>query len=78
MLFQIIVAVLIGGAGTIIGPNIGAFFMVFLLAWLRPYLPGTERYFVYSMIALVIYMYQPKGIMAIIDTLWTRLRAARS
>lgn len=76
-LFTIIVAVLIGGAGTIIGPIIGAFFMVFLLEWLRPWLPGAERYFVYGAVALVLYMYQPKGIMAIIDSLWNKLRGAR-
>jgi len=78
VLFQIIVAVLIGGAGTILGPIIGAFFMVFLLEWLRPYLPGQERFFVYGTIALLIYMYQPKGIMAIIDTVWARLRGSRT
>jgi branched-chain amino acid transport system permease protein len=78
VLFQIIVAVLIGGAGTILGPIIGAFFMVFLLEWLRPFLPGTERFFVYGGIALMLYMYQPKGIMAIGDTLWTKLRGART
>lgn len=73
-LFTIIVAVLIGGAGTIVGPIIGAFFMVFLLEWLRPYLPGAERYFVYGAIALVVYMFQPRGIMAIADSLWRRVR----
>ena len=73
-LFTIIVAVLIGGAGTIVGPIIGAFFLVFLLEWLRPWLPGAERYFVYGGIALVLYMYQPKGIMAVIDGAWRRLR----
>ena len=77
-LFTIIVAVLIGGAGTIIGPIIGAFFMVFLLEWLRPWLPGAERYFVYGGIALVVYMYQPRGIMALVDGAWTRLRGARA
>jgi branched-chain amino acid transport system permease protein len=78
VLFQIIVAVLIGGAGTILGPIIGAFFMVFLLEWLRPVLPGQERFFVYGGIALVLYMYQPKGIMAIGESLWTKLRGART
>ena len=78
ILFQIIVAVLIGGAGTILGPIIGAFFMVFLLEWLRPFMPGQERFFVYGSIALVLYMYQPKGIMAIIDAGVTRLRGARA
>lgn len=65
--FTIIVAVLIGGAGTIIGPIFGAFFMVFLLEWLREWLPGAERYFVYGAIALVVYMYQPKGLMEILN-----------
>ncbi len=73
-LFTILVAALIGGAGTIIGPIFGAFFLVFLLEWLRPFLPGAERYFVYGGIALVLYMYQPKGIVAIVETAITRLR----
>ncbi len=77
-LFTIIVAVLIGGAGTIIGPIIGAFFMVFLLEWLRPWLPGAERYFVYGLIALLLYMFQPKGIMAILAGLWVRLKRVTS
>ncbi len=61
-LFTIIVAVLLGGASTIVGPMIGAFFLTFLLEYLRPVLPGAERYFVYGGIALVLYMLQPKGI----------------
>ncbi len=65
-LFTIIVAALIGGASTIIGPMAGAFFLTFLLEYLRPYLPGAERYFVYGGIALVLYMYQPKGIYEIL------------
>ena len=73
-LFTILVAALIGGAGTIIGPIFGAFFLVFLLEWLRPFLPGAERYFVYGGIALVLYMYQPKGIVAIVEAAVTRLR----
>lgn len=78
ILFQIIVAVLIGGAGTILGPIIGAFFMVFLLEWLRPFMPGQERFFVYGTIALLLYMYQPKGMMAIIEVGISRLRGAKS
>ena len=72
--FTIIVAVLIGGASTIVGPIIGAFFMVFLLEYLRPWLPGPERYFVYGAIALVLYMVQPKGIVAILQSARARLR----
>jgi branched-chain amino acid transport system permease protein len=96
MLFQIIVACLLGGAGTILGPIIGAFFMVFLLAYLRqaispemvemlPFLEpvrdalkGQGRFFVYAVIALLLYMYQPKGIMAIGQSLWNKMRGARS
>lgn len=66
--FTIIVAVLIGGASTITGPIFGAFFLTFLLEYLRPWLPGAERYFVYGLIALLLYMYQPKGVHAIVMT----------
>ena len=65
-LFTIIVAALIGGASTIIGPMAGAFFLTFLLEYLRPFLPGAERYFIYGSIALVLYMVQPKGIYEIV------------
>ena len=63
--FTIIVAALLGGAGTITGPLFGAFFLTFLLEYLRPWLPGAERYLIYGGIALVLYMYQPKGLYAI-------------
>ncbi len=74
-LFTIIVAALIGGSSTIIGPVIGAFFLTFLLEGLRPYLPGAERYFIYGGIALLLYMYQPKGLIEIFTQGWTRLRS---
>lgn len=67
-LFTIIVAVLIGGASTIIGPVFGAFFLTFLLEYLRPVLPGPERYLVYGGIALLLFMYQPKGLYQILQT----------
>ena len=66
-LFTIIVAALLGGISTIIGPMIGAFFLTFLLEYLRPFLPGAERYFVYGAIALVLYMYQPKGLVELMQ-----------
>ena len=74
-LFTLIVAALIGGSSTIIGPMAGAFFLTLLLEYLRPLLPGTERYFVYGLIALVLYMYQPKGMYAIFMSLIERWRA---
>jgi branched-chain amino acid transport system permease protein len=76
--FTIIVAALIGGSSTIIGPMVGAFFLTYLLEYLRPYLPGAERYFIYGSIALLIYMYQPKGIYHIVMQAWERLRSGKS
>lgn len=72
--FTIIVSALIGGASTIVGPMLGAFFMTFLLEKLRPFLPGSERYLVYGLIALVLYVMQPKGISEIIRQLFSRNR----
>ncbi|WP_025770524.1 branched-chain amino acid ABC transporter permease [Thioalkalivibrio sp. HK1] len=72
-LFTILAAALIGGSGTVIGPILGAFFLTFLLEWLRPLLPGAERYFVYGLVALLLYMYQPAGILAIIERVRVRL-----
>ncbi|MDA9008523.1 branched-chain amino acid ABC transporter permease [Alphaproteobacteria bacterium] len=75
-LFTIIVAALIGGSSTIVGPMIGAFFLTILLEKLRPVLPGAERYFVYGGVALLLYMYQPKGLYAIfwqlVDRFWPK------
>lgn len=72
-LFTIIVAALIGGASTIIGPILGAFFLTFLLEYLRPYLPGAERYFIYGGIAMILYMYQPKGMIDIAQRAFARI-----
>jgi len=73
-LFTIIVAALLGGASTIIGPMFGAFFLTLVLEYLRPFLPGAERYFVYGSLALVIYMLQPKGVYAIVADSISALR----
>ena len=76
-LFTILVAALLGGAGTIIGPIMGAYFLTFLLEFLRPYIPGTERYLIYGAIALVVYVLQPKGIFYVIHSLGGRVRRSR-
>jgi branched-chain amino acid transport system permease protein len=41
-------------------------------------MPGTERFFVYGSIALVLYMYQPKGIMAIVETIVSKMKGSRA
>jgi len=63
----IIIAALIGGQNSIIGPIIGAYFVTFLLEYLRPYLPGPPRFVAYSAIALGLYMYKTRGIYGIIQ-----------
>lgn len=72
-LFTILVAALLGGAGTIIGPIMGAFFLTCLLEFLRPYIPGTERYFIYGLVALVVYYYAPNGLYGIVTWVLERV-----
>ena len=64
-LFTLLIAALIGGEQSIIGPILGAYFLTFLLEYLRPYIPGAWRFFLYGVIALVVYYYAPKGIYSI-------------
>ncbi len=72
-LFMILVAALLGGSATVAGPILGAYFLTFLLESLRPYLPGPERYVIYGTIALLVYVLEPRGLLAILHTI---LRAA--
>ena len=76
-LFTILVAALLGGAGTLIGPIIGAFFLTCLLEFLRPVIPGTERYFIYGLVALVLYYYAPQGLYGIISWVLERIRVRK-
>jgi branched-chain amino acid transport system permease protein len=64
-LFTILIAALIGGEHTIVGPIMGAYFLTFLLEYLRPYVPGAWRFLLYGMIALIVYNYAPQGIYSI-------------
>lgn len=76
-LFTILIAALIGGEHTIVGPIIGAYFLTFLLEFLRPYIPGAWRYLFYGSIALIVYMYAPKGLFTIVDALGKRIARNR-
>jgi branched-chain amino acid transport system permease protein len=67
-LFTILIAALIGGEHTIVGPILGAYFLTFLLEYLRPYIPGAWRFLFYGVIALFIYNYAPKGLFNIVHT----------
>ena len=72
-LFTILIAALIGGEHTILGPILGAYFLTFLLEFSRPYIPGAWRYFSYGLIALIVYMYAPRGLFTIINTVENRI-----
>lgn len=76
-LFTILIAALLGGASTIIGPVMGAFFLTFLLEYLRPFIPGTERYFIYGTIALIVYVLEPKGLYEIFHRLYGSIARRR-
>lgn len=64
-LFTILIAALIGGEHTIVGPIFGAYFLTFLLEYLRPYVPGAWRFLCYGLIALIVYNYAPKGLFSL-------------
>jgi branched-chain amino acid transport system permease protein len=72
-LFTILIAALIGGEHTIVGPMLGAYFLTFLLELLRPYIPGAWRYLIYGMIALMVYMYAPNGLFTIVNAVRKRI-----
>ena len=76
-LFTILVAALLGGSSTVAGPILGAYFLTFLLEYLRPFVPGSERYVLYGAIALVVYRYEPRGLYAILRGAGRRLAFAR-
>ena len=72
-LFTILIAALIGGEHTIVGPILGAYFLTFLLEFSRPYIPGAWRYLCYGMIALIVYMYIPRGLFTIVNAVENRI-----
>lgn len=58
---DIIISAVVGGMGTIVGPMFGGYFLTFLLEYLRPYLWGANRYIVYSVAALLMIVFRPRG-----------------
>ncbi len=60
VVLQIIIAVIIGGRRTIIGPILGSLFIILTGQWLQ-YL-GQLDYAVVSLLALIILLFFPNGI----------------
>ena len=56
-----IAATVIGGAGTLVGPVLGAFILVPLSEWLRDF--GTLRIVIYALILLAFIIFRSDGIM---------------
>lgn len=72
-----ILAVILGGSGTIAGPVIGAFLVVFLPEWLR--FADSFRLILYGLILVLATIFMPTGIVGIARTTLARVlgRGAR-
>jgi len=71
-----ILAVILGGSGTIAGPFIGAFFVVFLPEYLR--FADSFRLIVYGLVLVLATIFMPRGIVGVATgvTEWLRRRRA--
>lgn len=65
-----ILAVIIGGSGTIPGPVIGAFFVVFLPEYLR--FADSFRLILYGLVLVLATIFMPRGIVGVATAVWTR------
>jgi branched-chain amino acid transport system permease protein len=71
-----ILAVIIGGSGTIAGPVIGAFFVVFLPEYLR--FADSFRLILYGLVLVLATIFMPCGIVGVAGDIWARVRGGRS
>lgn len=67
-----ILAVIIGGSGTIEGPVVGAFFVVFLPEYLR--IADSYRLILYGLILILATIFMPEGIVGGIQGMWRKLK----
>jgi branched-chain amino acid transport system permease protein len=67
-----ILAVILGGSGTIAGPVIGAFAVTFLPEALR--FTDSFRLIVYGVLLVVATIFMPKGIVSLIERIWNIAR----
>lgn len=68
-----ILAVILGGSGTITGPIIGAFVMIFLPEYLR--IADEYRLIIYAVMLILIMFYMPKGIINLIKVSFQKVFA---
>jgi len=67
-----ILAVIIGGSGTIAGPAIGAFVVVFLPEYLR--FADSFRLILYGLVLVLATIFMPRGIVGVSADLWNNIR----
>ncbi len=71
-----ILAVIIGGSGTIAGPVIGAFVVVFLPEYLR--FADSFRLILYGLVLVLATIFMPRGIVGVSSDLWAKIRGSKS
>ena len=71
-----ILAVIIGGSGTIVGPIIGSFIMIFLPEYLR--VVEEYRLIIYGVILILLMIYMPKGIVSIFKNLFQKYKVSKN
>jgi branched-chain amino acid transport system permease protein len=69
---DILMMVIVGGAGFFLGPFLGALIAVLMPEWLR----FTEGYYLilYSLLVMVLLIYSPTGLLGILDRFMTERR----
>lgn len=69
---NIILAVILGGSGTLTGPIVGAVSVVFLPELLR--FADSFRLIIYGSILVIATIFLPKGLVPLVVTIWQRFR----
>lgn len=73
---NIILAVILGGSGTLTGPIVGAVSVVFLPELLR--FADSFRLIIYGSILVIATIFLPKGLVPLVISIWHRLRARKT
>lgn len=71
---NVILAVILGGSGTLLGPIVGAVSVTFLPELLR--FADSYRLITYGLILVVATIFLPKGLVPLVGSLWRRIRLA--
>lgn len=58
----ILIAAVMGGMGTILGPILGGYVMLFLLEYLRPFVPSAGRMLIFGILGVVVLLFWSEGL----------------